>query len=229
MSQTYVQGISGYSAGSVANFSLTMPGASTPGNIIFAGVSGNFSTCTVSDTVNTYTQDVEVSGGSGTHSFLIRALVTTGATLTIKVTPASSTLVSMSIDEINPGGTVALGNVESFFGTNTTPTTSSCPISGSGFFCSSLGTLSTTAPTAGGAFTVGQSLGFVSAVNYGVASEYAFGQSSALAPNWSQSSAAWACCIASYIVIPSGGAGLFLPSTLSIGSGGPFFQTPVNG
>lgn len=93
-----------------------------------------------------------------------------------------------------------------------------------------LATANVSTISAGSGFTSGVINSYVAGSHYGSAEEYAANSSAgSVSPTFGLSaSVSWAMVAMAFTYSSSSGGGLFLPATLSLGAGGPFFQSSVN-
>jgi Bacterial Ig-like domain len=208
MSWAHIQGTSGHSSGSVANYAKAFTNNVTAGNTLIASVGGalaSLGAITVQDSTGTYTftQDGSESGNVGVATFHLTA-PTTGA-FTVKATPANAGLITLAIDEFSSNGLAAAGTAAvAGASSGTSVGTAAVPVSGNCLLYGALGNISSTAPTAGSGFTPGSTVTYGAGANYGLAPEWILNQDSNLAVAWTQSNAIWAAVGIAYKETPVG-------------------------
>jgi hypothetical protein len=239
MSWSWTQSKGGHSTTAVSSLGITLSGAAATGDIIVMSLTlhqalADAATVTVADNLGNSSYPLIVSSTSGYSSIwlgIFAIVLPSGGTPTVTVTSSLSSYISADVSDFSAPPTIAGDGTASAGSATGTTSLASGTISPTGsdlIVCAGTSYGNSDTLTAGSGFTAASSV-VGSNVAAGFLAEYVLNQTASLNPSMTSSqSVQWACCAVAWKVTSST-SGLFVPATLSLGSGGAFFQTPVNG
>jgi hypothetical protein len=230
MALAHVQGGAASGTGS-ADAAFTLGSNSAIGNLIVVGVSSyNGAIGTVNDAGrNTWTKVLQslVSTIDVEIWYCVNVYNSTPLTVTAQV----SNFASITVDEFSGQAASPLDHSASQSATSSAPSSGNVIVTATDLVYGVLATEGVEGGfTHGTGYTSAGSEAYSSGVNLGIAAEYLLNTAATPAdPSFTLgNSVPWNMAAVTFKGAVSVG-GLFLPATLSLGSGGPFFQTAVNG